>query len=291
MEISNGYAVESSSRPAEPVADSASLLTAAWVGHSTGVRLLLAAHADPLATDADGRAALWLASRAGHHDVVRLLLEARADMEAVWFHSLAEMDMSDQADPDEVEMEPEHAWGVAGSGRGLTALAAASAKGRIQVVKILLEAGANQDAQGHDSGGIPPLVASARCGQTQVVRTLLQARALVNSVSPVDGGSALGWAASEGRHLVAELLLEAGAAVDARDDDDASPLLWAASEGHLKVLQLLLAARASPGLADIQGCRPLELARAGGHEEVVQLLEEVESTHDRCSNEQALACS
>jgi palmitoyltransferase len=72
-----------------------------------------------------------------------------------------------------------------------------------------------------------------------------------------DGHTALHWAALEGRRQTAQLLLDAGAEVDARSRGDdqrgQTPLMWAAVGGHTATAQLLVAAGADPLAIDARG--------------------------------------
>jgi len=54
----------------------------------------------------------------------------------------------------------------------------------------------------------------------------------------------------------AKLLLEAGAAVEARDQEGRSSLHWAALGGDLEVVELLLRAGASRAAVDLRGRTP-----------------------------------
>jgi hypothetical protein len=72
----------------------------------------------------------------------------------------------------------------------------------------------------------------------------------------------------------AALLLDQGAAVDARDEEGRTPLMLAVARGRLEVVRLLLARGADPNAADNSGRTPLQQARAGNLREVAVLLEQ-----------------
>ena len=80
--------------------------------------------------------------------------------------------------------------------------------------------------------------------------------------------------AGPGPLSLVEALLEAGAAVDARQQRDVTPLHTAAQRGEHEVARLLLEHGADPTAADEAGRSPLDLARAEGHEAVTTLLVE-----------------
>jgi ankyrin repeat protein len=52
-------------------------------------------------------------------------------------------------------------------------------------------------------------------------------------------GTPLHWAAYDGRNEIAELLITAGADVNANSDDDGTPLDWAIKYNHTKTADLL----------------------------------------------------
>eukprot|EP00747_Dinoflagellata_sp_TGD_P183888 gnl/TRDRNA2_/TRDRNA2_39087_c0_seq1.p1 gnl/TRDRNA2_/TRDRNA2_39087_c0~~gnl/TRDRNA2_/TRDRNA2_39087_c0_seq1.p1 ORF type:complete len:306 (-),score=61.85 gnl/TRDRNA2_/TRDRNA2_39087_c0_seq1:76-993(-) len=236
------------------------LCTAAWVGHTSAVKLLLASRVDPRARDAAGRPAIWLASRAGHHESLRALLEAGADPNDTWLAEAA----GDEEPLDDME------------NRGWTCLAASSGRGRVDAVTLLLDARASIDS----TGVMPPLLAAARGGHTKVVRMLLARNAAVDTCSPVDGGTPLVWSACGGHAAITSLLLDAKAAVDAPDKDGANALLWAASEGHVQVVQRILAADAHMEHKDEAGRTALSWACEGGHVEAARILLESKAQPD-----------
>jgi ankyrin repeat protein len=113
---------------------------------------------------------------------------------------------------------------------------------------------------------------AAAAGCAEVVRLLLHKRAILAAVANVLGMTPLYIAAEAGHLEVAQVLLAAGAYVDAQTRLRRTPLYAAAAAGHYGVVQLLLGARASIDAAVTQGSNPLYAAAAAGHCEVVQLL-------------------
>ena len=67
-------------------------------------------------------------------------------------------------------------------------------------------------------------------------------------------------------------LLEAGAAVDARDNDGKTPLMVAALAGHKEIAEILVAAGADIDAKNSFGWTPLMEAYFEGHAEVVAYL-------------------
>ena len=158
---------------------------------------------------------------------------------------------------------------------GVPALHQASFNGHLEVVRLLLEAGAscNQTA----NQGKTPLICAAENGHMEVVRLLLEAGSSCDQAMTDDGTTALLLAVENGHLAVVRWLLEAGAFCDrARTDDGTTSLMLAAEDGHLQLVRLLVDAGAScnkPSTDD--GKTALHLAAEKGHLDVVRLLLDV----------------
>ncbi|MCJ1306899.1 hypothetical protein MMC25_000543 [Agyrium rufum] len=153
--------------------------------------------------------------------------------------------------------------------RGRTPLWRAAWKGHEKVVQLLLEKGADANAQ--DADGRTPLCQTASNGHEKVVQLLLEKGADVN-VPDARGRIPLWRAVWEGHEKMVQLLLEKGADVNAQDADGRTPLWQAASNGHEKVVQLLLEKGADVNAQDADRRTLLCQAVSNGHEKVVQLL-------------------
>ena len=121
--------------------------------------------------------------------------------------------------------------------------------------------------------GFTELTVGSYFGHETVVQLLLNKGAAVDAR---DGrGRTPLWCAAEGGHeAVVRLLLDKSAAVDAKGDRDGGTPLWrAAAGGHEAVVRLLLDKGAAVDAKDDRdGRTPLWCAAAGGHEAVVRLL-------------------
>jgi ankyrin repeat protein len=134
----------------------------------------------------------------------------------------------------------------------------------------------------HEAHVLDPLMYAAAAGDIPVLQQLLAE--LGNSAFGADysGWTALHAAADSGQAQAIELLLAAGADVNAvaAYDTDAgynsglgeTPLLVASVAGHAAVMQQLLAAGADVDAADVDGCTALYNAAEAGDGQVVQLL-------------------
>ena len=114
----------------------------------------------------------------------------------------------------------------------------------------------------------------ARYGEAEEVKQLLAAAApaaaeLANTAAAPSGNAALHMAAANGHAGICELLLLAGATVDAKNGVGNTPLHWAALNGHLATVNLLLAHDASPFEMNAEMRIALDEATAGDHADVV----------------------
>ncbi|MGB6063731.1 MAG: ankyrin repeat domain-containing protein [Desulfomonilaceae bacterium] len=105
-----------------------------------------------------------------------------------------------------------------------------------------------------------------------MVKALLEHGADIGGVETASGSTALSLAALTGQAEVAELLLEAGADIDARDFDGRTALFEAALSGHLQVVVILLARGADVHVRDISGRTALTEANVWGEAKVAELL-------------------
>jgi ankyrin repeat protein/cell wall assembly regulator SMI1 len=190
---------------------------------------------------------------------------------------------------------------------GDTALMAATGQYQWEMCRLLIDAGADVNLAGWQGA---PLAAAAYRGDVVTCGALLRAGALPDTRDQ-RGRTALHGAASEGHVEIAQMLLAAGAGVDAADTEwGYTPLMEAAAYGHtgmvrlllshgadanarsggrdtalmraaeryeaepehLQTVQVLLAAGADPNLRDRDGRTARSRARDGRNETIVALL-------------------
>jgi uncharacterized protein len=81
-------------------------------------------------------------------------------------------------------------------------------------------------------------------------------------------------AARRGDVTIIELLLKAGAGVDAQGPAGWTALMQAAGNGHAEAVSALLAARADPTMRNTVGRTARDLARRAGHDAIERPLPE-----------------
>lgn len=157
--------------------------------------------------------------------------------------------------------------------RGRTPLYEAAKRGRLEVVKLLVEKGAKIDAHDAVSGFVPLHIASEQ-KHADVVKYLLDKGAPVDTRNKSEQ-TPLWQAAWQPWHRddeIAAVLIEHGANVNARDDKGFTPLHMAALTGHLPVVRLLLSKRAQVDAKSTKGASPLYKAAEAGQLETVSVL-------------------
>ena len=126
-----------------------------------------------------------------------------------------------------------------------------------------------------------PVADAAMHGDIEEVRSLLRSGADVNAAQG-DGMTALHWAAQTGDRQLAEVLVYAGARLDAGTRIGRYTALHiAAREGRHEVAQVLIEAGADPGATTSNsGATPLHLAARSGDAGLISLLIEHGSDPD-----------
>ena len=105
-------------------------------------------------------------------------------------------------------------------------------RGDVSTVNYLLDLGV--DVNGRDEQGTTALTAAAWEGQTEVVRILLERGAEIDPQDELAGMTPLIWACWKGYGDTVGVLVEAGADVNLKDKNDRGGLMGAAWEGRTR---------------------------------------------------------
>lgn len=152
-----------------------------------------------------------------------------------------------------------------------TPLSSAASDGQVDIVKLLLDKGADPYLGKRSS--MLPLYLATSAGRAEVVKVLLQW-----GVNPEGGSEAdrtpLSYAAGYGREAIVKLLLSTcGVDPNSKDSKGRTPSSYAAANGHEAVVKLLLGTcGVQPDSKDSYGRTPLSYAAGDGREAVVKLL-------------------
>ncbi|XP_020712175.2 transient receptor potential channel pyrexia-like [Athalia rosae] len=255
---------------------------AAWRGSIEVLEHLDTRGADLDATDKLGRCALHHAAHQGHVEVVSWLLERGATVEARFGVRFLPKDKpySATSGPKLTSFEigknlplPE-CW-------GRTALHQAVKAGHVEVVRLLVDAGANVDAK--DDRGVTPIHLAAvnihannpieMDRYEKIIDILVSAFASINLVHPDTGTTALHHAVTLGNKKAIMRLLRGGASPSAHCTcTGITPLHIAAGTGVVEVLELLLLYLDASliNVRDQVGRTPLHAAAYRGHLECVK---------------------
>ena len=214
--------------------------SAAETGDLDSVKVLL--QQDPsriTAVDGGGYTPLHKASYAGQADVVRYLVELGADLDPV-------------------------------SSSGSTSLHGAAYYGHQAVVEILIEAGA--DVNVSNNGGYTPLLSALAGGHTDIARVLIAHGANPNVVTG-EGQTVLMMAVQSSNKALTELILSKNPDLETADSYGRTALLLTAREsGSREIAELLVETGANIDAKDKFGSTPLELASWRGFAGIVNLL-------------------
>ncbi|HEX9259564.1 MAG TPA: ankyrin repeat domain-containing protein [Acidimicrobiales bacterium] len=165
----------------------------------------------------EGISALLVAAYRGHHGVVDALRSAGAELDAFDAAALGDLTLLER----QLDLDPNLA--EAFSADGFTALHFAAFFGRPDAVALLLTRAAPIEAEARNDMRVRPLHSAAACFEPKA------------------------------RRRCCELLLEAGAEVDARQQGGFTALMEAAQHGDAELVRLLLARGADPHLAADDG--------------------------------------
>jgi len=253
------------------------ILAAYWAG-AAEVKELLARGADPNAKNDSGVAALIPAT--DNLESTRMLVEAGAEVNA-----------RTEAGDTALIVAAQRAGGArvveylldkganlkTATNDGATALHRAAECGDVDVLKLLVDKGADVDAQRKNPfGGQSPLASAVVFGHGAAVRYLLSKGAKANI-----GDAGLSRAVFQGNVEIVKALLEAGVEVKNRGNQafpgfgGFEPILALACFSYNadpQIVRMLLDRGADPTAKSQQGQTPLELARERGYEDVGRLL-------------------
>jgi uncharacterized protein len=139
-------------------------------------------------------------------------------------------------------------------------------------VKELIQQGV--DVNQLDSGGDAPLIIASYEGHTEIVRLLLEAGADVRALDPGMKATALHAAAYAGRSDAARLLIEHGIDINKQGPYNGYTALHDAIwQNNIETARIILQAGPDLSLESHEGQTPLEMARARDRKKIADLIE------------------
>ncbi|XP_067352819.1 histone-lysine N-methyltransferase EHMT2 isoform X3 [Channa argus] len=151
-----------------------------------------------------------------------------------------------------------------------SALHAAAQRGLLEICYMLIQAGAQVDAQDKDMR--TPLLEAIINNHIEVARYLIQNGACVYHAEE-DGYTGLHHAAKLGNLEIVSMLLETGQVdVNAQDNGGWTPIIWAAEHKHVEVIQALLNRGADVTINDKELNVCLHWAAYAGNVDIAELV-------------------
>jgi len=235
-------------------------------GQRETVQLLLSAGAKPNTKGAFGRTPLLIAVKAGLEPISRDLIKAGADLNvkdeegasvAHWAARRGNLrflrELVSAGAPVQIE------------------LGDSIVNGRQDKVRAMLAASPTSVRE-VDSYGWTALHWAAVTGSDEIAGILVDHGANVQAEARGTGLTPLHLAAGAGRTGVIELLIKKGAAVNPKDGRSRTPLHWAAEGGHADACKVMIARGAEVNPVDRFGFTPLYLAARAGEVSVLKTL-------------------
>ncbi|MBI9102341.1 MAG: ankyrin repeat domain-containing protein [Spirochaetales bacterium] len=124
-------------------------------------------------------------------------------------------------------------------------------EGDLEAVNLFLTAGFSPE--GRDSRGTPLLSIAAGRGFLEIIEVLLKAGAEVDCLSRDRNNTALMDAAAEGRTAAVQMLLDAGAGLEYKSKNGQTAVILAIGQRHVETAVLLLEVGADPLVKDALG--------------------------------------
>lgn len=214
------------------------------------------------------------AVRADDQAEVQRLLEAGADANVESLSGPIIVAAAVRGNADIVALLIDHGADIeAQNNDGLTPIVEAARNGHLAVVELLLDRGVDVNAKDGSRLEETALFIAAGCNYVEISQLLIDRGADVN-LGDALGAAPLHHAASRNSVDVADLLIAHGANIDLQSNADYTPLHEAVVGNNPDAVKLLIDAGAALNFENNVGRTPMDYAVADGYDEIAQLLYE-----------------
>jgi ankyrin repeat protein len=254
------------------------LISASSKGHYEIANMLLEAGASVHRTDTEGQSALHNAASAGHAQILESLIKSGSKVDLQDNSQRTPLMLSRNADDTacmrilldsgaDIEM---------GDDEGTNALAYAAVRNRDKHAQVLLERGAHIEAT--DNDGWTALMYAAAWDHLETTKLLIEKGADVNHQSGEELSTPLTLAAQYGSVRAAEVLIDSGALLEAKNQKGNTALFEACEANKVDVLKLLIDRGCLMDGEDKNGDTVLLKTVNAGHIDCLQILIEAGAT-------------
>jgi ankyrin repeat protein len=235
------------------------LMTAALKGHLDIVKLLIKKGADIHARDLEGKTALYLAALRVHTKVATFLRKHGAQLDFVTAIRLGDLREVQRLVKEGADVNSKDIYGG-------TPLMIAAGTGNLEIVRLLLDNGADINAT-RDGSDATALMNAVKGSNVEVVKLLIEKGADVNTVVEMgdENMTAMDFAAISGNVEILKMLIE-------KDAHFNGALAIAAGKGHVEAVKLLIDKGADVNAGGWWGETALMIAAGAGQLEAMKLL-------------------
>ena len=198
-----------------------------------------------------GSTPLILAAISGQDEIVKFLLDSRADVNAQDHYGWAALLFTcaySKTSTSKILLGHPDINVTLQNVTGGTALILASHSGEYDIVKALIDRGADVNAK--QMIGLTPLMMATDTGNRNIVQLLLDSGACVDDNDNMLGAGPIHAAVSNGDDRILDLIMQKKANPDLQTNTGLTPLMIACCKGQLDLSELLLIHGASPNIQE-----------------------------------------
>lgn len=153
----------------------------------------------------------------------------------------------------------------------VSALITSTARGNLKITDLLISNGADINIQ--EKSGITPLMTASYRGNNQIVEYLINNGALLE-IKDDFGYTALMFAANSGNLDCVKTLIKNSADIESKDKDNSTPIMFAAQHGFTEIVKFLLENKADKTHKGKHGLNAFDFAKQNNHQKTIEIIEE-----------------